>query len=107
MVNTFVLLLVVAAVLGLGALVAALVLASGRTRPALPAPTWRAAHTSTGGQTRVVVQRRVPGHPSALEERVLGVVADDDPDYDGLLLTHLAQARARAELLNGQDAQDG
>ncbi len=101
------LVLVVVAVLGLAALAATSVFAlDRRPRPALPAATWHAAHVSTDGRTRVVVQRRVPGSAQVLEERLLGVVADDDPDYDGWLLAHLAQARARAALLNGQDAQD-
>lgn len=101
------LLLVVAVLLGLAAVAVGAVLTSGpRTRPALPAAAWRAAHVSRDGRTHVVVQRRALATGEALEERPVGVVDEDDPAYDGLFVTRMAEARARAELLNGQDDQD-
>lgn len=101
------LLLVLVAVVGLGAVAAGAVLSSGtRRRRALPAAAWRAAHVSRDGRTHVVVQRRALGTGEALEERPVGVVDEDDPGYDGLFVTRMAEARARADLLNGQDDQD-
>lgn len=76
---------------------------------ALPASrrTWHPTHRSVAGTTRVevVLAGDAPG-PEGLDRRLVGTVADHDPDYDERFLELMARARERAALLNSVE-RDG
>jgi len=98
-------------VLGLGLLVAlalavyVLLSSSGRRRQrrALAGARWQTAHRSDEGRTLVVVRRMLAGSSApdgVLQERVIGEVADTDPDWEVHFAELTGRARNRAAALN-------
>jgi hypothetical protein len=64
---------------------------------------WETAHYGVNGVTRVVVRKTAPRTGKPLDEHVVAVIPDDDPDYDEKFLHAMAQARSRAALFASED----
>lgn len=81
---------------------AAYSLAQARTaRPrALEAGRWETAHYASEDATRVVARKVVSGR--VLDEHVIAVIAESDPDYDERFLEAMATARARVALFESE-----
>lgn len=80
---------------------------SGAGRNSQGAPTtgarWETTHYATCGSTTVAVRRTVPGTGEVLDEHVIMVIPDGDPDYDGKFLEAMALARSRAALFESEN----
>src|SRR3954453_5256553 len=73
----------------------------GVLAPQLPEPGhWAPAHFGHNGVTVVVVRRVGDVSGRVLDERTVGQVQDDSPDYDALFLAAMAAARERAALFS-------
>lgn len=64
---------------------------------------WEAAHVAADHTTRVVVRKVVPTTGAVLDEHLVAVVADDDPNYDAKFLEAMAEARQRVALFESED----
>jgi len=64
---------------------------------------WEATHYEVSRSTKVVVRKTVPGTGTVLDEHVVAVIPDDDPQYDEKFLDAMAQARSRAALFDSED----
>jgi hypothetical protein len=64
---------------------------------------WETAHYGVSGATKVVVRKATPRTGRMLDEHVVAVIPDDDPDYEEKFLHAMAQARSRAALFDSED----
>lgn len=64
---------------------------------------WEAAHFAADHTTRVVVRKVVPPTGVVLDEHLVAVVADDDPNYDAKFLEAMAEARQRVALFESEE----
>jgi hypothetical protein len=81
------------------------VIGTSEQSPRRVAPTtarWEAAHYAVGPSTHVVVRKKAQATGDVLDEHLLAVIPDDDPDWDMRFLEAMAQARARAALLESE-----
>jgi hypothetical protein len=75
---------------------------AGRARADVRPPGgWEAAHYGVPGSTQVVVRKVADGR--VVDEHVIAVVPDSDPDYDEKFLEAMARARARVALFESED----
>jgi hypothetical protein len=65
---------------------------------------WEAAHFAADHTTRVVVRKVVPVTGVVLDEHLVAVVPDDDPNYDAKFLAAMAEARQRVALFETEDS---
>jgi hypothetical protein len=65
---------------------------------------WEATHHAAGHTTRVVVRKVVPATGTVLDEHLVAVIPDEDPDYDANFLQAMAQARQRVALFESEDS---
>ena len=63
---------------------------------------WETAHYGVNGATKVVVRKAAPRKGKVLDEHVVAVIPDDDPDYEEKFLHAMAQARSRAALFDSE-----
>ena len=68
---------------------------------------WEAAHFAADHTTRVVVRKVVPSTGAVLDEHLVAVVADDDPNYDARFLQAMAEARQRVALFESEEPHAG
>jgi hypothetical protein len=95
--------LIALSVMGVIVYAAYAISAGQRTRELARANTrWEATHYAAGDTTRVVVRKMVPATGRVLDEHVVAVISDQDPDYDAKFLEAMAQARARAALFTSE-----
>ena len=64
---------------------------------------WETAHYGVNGATKVVVRKAAPRTGKMLDEHVIAVIPDDDPEYDDKFLQAMAQARSRAALFASEE----
>ena len=64
---------------------------------------WETAHYGVNGATRVVVRKIAPRTGEMLDEHLVAVIPDDDPDYEEKFLHAMAQARSRAALFDSEE----
>src|SRR5262245_55981957 len=64
---------------------------------------WEAAHFGADHTTRVVVRKVVPTTDVVLDEHLVAVVGDDDPNYDAKFLQAMAEARQRVALFESEE----
>lgn len=65
---------------------------------------WEAAHYAADQTTRVVARKVVSATGVVLDEHLVAVVADDDPNYDAKFLEAMAEARQRVALFESEDS---
>lgn len=74
-----------------------------RARSAIASARWQAAHYAADHTTRVVVRRVAPATGVVVDEHIVAIVADDDPDYHAKFLEAMAEARQRVALFESEE----
>jgi len=64
---------------------------------------WQATHFASGNRTHVVVRKVLPDGATVVDEHLVAIVAEDDPEYEAKFLEAMSQARERLALYESEE----